>query len=638
MRRSKLAVRTAALTTLLLAGAVPAWHFFHRSAPVVATPQAAVSPSRLPLYQWTVGEERTYHFVWNDLQRIAFTVPGGEELQRFDGVMNLDGELTLQALEVREDGARLRLALKRLSQHEVTFSGQSLLPDAAALQEHLPESASAWLELNGQGALVGVRYSDAEPPMFRQFTQSLAAELFPTELRDAAEWTAVESTHLGQVEASFQFQDERARLTRRRTRYQSLRAASQVPTFQQQLSSLTQFDRDPDGFLAAVSLNEILDATHTDGRPLLSRRVRLRLTFSTRQQKPLPPLVETKSIVRAPSQLVFEGDEERALATSQAAGMTVDLMLEALASANDPSAVGDAGTFARRAIAALKLEPHRTGELGALFKRPGVAPAMRELMLDLLAGAGHAEAQAVLRELIVSKEAREHPGAHAMMVQRAGFFKAPEPETGRLLARMNAEARASGDVGTERASAYALGAVVSHLPAGSPEAAEFLRPLEDALLQADSPEALEHSLRALGNSGSERVLDLASPHLRDASPTVRAAAASALRSAPQDAATGLLLEALSSETERAVQAVYLDALNGRTLGGAELERLSVWVISGGLAVGADAPLLNVLSARMDDSDAVLRMLQALSLRPGQQPATRARVMALMAQASASRGG
>jgi hypothetical protein len=32
------------------------------------------------------------------------------------------------------------------------------------------------------------------------------------------------------------------------------------------------------------------------------------------------------------------------------------------------------------------------------------------------------------------------------------------------------------------------------------------------------------------------------------------------------------------------------------------------------------------------------MLQALSLRPGQQPATRARVLALMAQASARRDG
>ncbi|GEL74223.1 HEAT repeat domain-containing protein [Myxococcus virescens] len=640
MRRSRLAVRTAALTsTLLFVGAVPVWFYFHPAAPEAVVVAAPVSASRLPLYRWTVGEERTYHFVWNDLQRVALPVPQqGEAPQTMDGTLSLEGELTLQALEVRAKGARVRLAVKRLDRHDATLSGQALFPDAAAVQAHLPQTASAWLELDARGALVAVRFSDAEPPLFRQVAQTLAAELFPTELRDAAEWSAVESTQTGEVEARFHFDGEDARLTRRRARYQSLRAAATAPAFRQSLSSLTHFDRDPEGFLAGVSHDEILDATHTDGRSLMSRRVRLRLAFSTRQQKPLPPATEDKPIVRAPSQVAFEGDEKLALTTSQADGMTVDAALQVLASATDPGAIPELGTFARRAIAALELEPHRAGELGQLFLQKGRSPAMRELMLDLLAGAGHAEAQATLRELIVSPEAREHAGAHGLMVQRAGFVREPEPETGRLLARMNTEARTAGDVGVERASAYALGAVVSRLPAGSPEVAEFLRPLEDALARADNAESLEHSLRALGNSGTARVMDLASPHLRDEAPEVRSAAAGALRTAPQEAATRMLLDALMSEPARAVQGALLDALNARTLGAPELERLSGWVVAGQLAPGAEAALLNVLTPRMDDSAAVLRMLQALSVRPGQQPATRARVMALMAQASASRGG
>ncbi|WP_426756650.1 HEAT repeat domain-containing protein [Myxococcus sp. Y35] len=638
MRRSRLAVRTAALTTLLLAGSVSVWSYFHRAAPEAVAAPAPVSASQLPLYRWTVGEERTYHFVWDDLQRVALPVSQDQARQSMEGMLKLEGELTLQALEVRANGARVRMALKRLERHEASLAGQALFPDAASIQSHLPETASAWLELDARGALVAVRFSDAEPPMFRQLAQTLATELFASDLRDAAEWSAVESTQTGDVEARFQFDDDGARLTRRRARYQSLRAAGTAPAFQQKLSSLTQFDRDPERFLAAVSHDEILDATHTDGRPLLSRRVRLRLSFSSRQQKPLPPATEDKPIVRVPSQVAFEGDEALALKTSQADGMKVDEVLRVLASATDPSAIPELGTFARRAIAALELEPHRAGELGALFRQKGTTPAMRELMLDLLAGAGHPEAQATLRELIASTEAREHPGAHAMMVQRAGFLREPEPETGRLLARMNAEARATGDVGIERASAYALGGVVSHLPAGSPEASELLRPLEDALARADDAESREHSLRALGNSGAERIMDLASPHLRDDAPAVRAAAAGALRTAPQEAATRMLLDALEAESERAVQSAVLDALNARALGPPELERLSHWVVAGRLAPGAEAALLNVLTPRMDDSVAVLRMLQALSTRPGQQPATRARVLALMAQASAHRGG
>ncbi|ATB45022.1 HEAT repeat domain-containing protein [Corallococcus macrosporus] len=640
MRRSRLAVRTAALTTtLLLAGAVPMWSYFHSAATEAVDAAAPAAASRLPLYRWTVGEARTYHFIWNDLQRVALPVPQqGDAPQAMDVALSLEGELTLQALEVRANGARVRLAVKRLERHDATLSGQALFPDAEAVRAHLPQTASAWLELDARGALLAVRFSDAEPPMFRQVAQTLAAELFPTELRDAAEWSAVESTQAGEVEARFQFDGEAARLTRRRARYQSLRAAATAPAFRQTLSSLTHFDRDPDDFLAGVSHDEILDATHTDGRPLVSRRVRLRLAFASRQQQPLPPATEDKPLVRAPSQVAFEGDEELALTTSQADGMTVDAALQVLATATDPAGIPELGSFARRAIAALKLEPHRAGELGQLFLQQGTSPAMRELMLDLLAGAGHAQAQATLRELIVSSEAREHAGAHGLMVQRAGFLREPEPETGRLLARMHTEAQAAGDVATERASAYALGAVVSHLPAGSPVAAELLRPLEDALARADSAESLEHSLRALGNSRAERVMDLAAPHLRGETPEVRSAAAGALRTAPQETATRMLLDALLSEPERAVQGALLDALNARTLGGSELERLSGWVVAGHLAPGAEAALLNVLTPRMDDSVAVLRMLQALAVRPGQQPATRARVLALMAQVSASRGG
>jgi hypothetical protein len=318
--------------------------------------------------------------------------------------------------------------------------------------------------------------------------------------------------------------------------------------------------------------------------------------------------------------------------------MTVDDTLEVLATAGDPDAIPDLGRFARRAIAALKLEPERAGEVALAFRRKDARPALRELMLDLLVGAGHAQAQATLRELIQSPEAREHEASHALMVQRAGFLEHPEPETGRMLAQLHAQARTSGDTGGERASSYALGALVSHLPPGAPEVSEYLGVLEDSLARAESAEERLHSLRALGNTGTERVLELTSPHLRADEADVRAAAAEALRRSPQEVATRMLLDALEGERERAVQSALLDALDGRSLGMPELERLRAWVVAGRLAPGAESTLLNVLSHRLEGSAPVIQMLQALSLRPGQQPATRARVLALMAQASARRDG
>ncbi|NVJ23443.1 MULTISPECIES: HEAT repeat domain-containing protein [Myxococcus] len=638
MRRQRFAVRTAVLSTLLLTGSLSAWYFTRPTA-AVADPSAVVSDSRLPLYQWTLGEERVYRLVWDDLQRVSLPLATAGESTTIDGTLHLEGSLALQALEVRPTGTRLRLTLKSLERHEAMLSGQPLLPDAATLAAHLPQSASAWVELDARGALLAVRYSEAEPPMFRQLTQTLAAEMFPTELKDASEWNALEATQTGDVEASFRFEgDGDARLTRRRSRYQKLRAAGGAAPFQQDLSSLTRFERTPDGRLAGVFHDESLDASRSDGGALMSRRMRLRVEFASRELKPLVATSEVKSIIRQPAQIAFEGDPEVALLRSQADGMTIDRVLQVLSTATSPEAIAGLDGFVRRAIAALKLEPERTRELSGAFLRKGASPGLRELTMDILAGAGHAEAQATMRELLQSPVAREHEAAFGFMVQRAGFLKEPEPETGRMLTAMHAQARAANDVGTERASLYALGGVVSHLPEGDPEVATYMRPLEDALRDARDDEERLHALRALGNTGQESVLDQAGPHLRADSAEVRAAAAGSLRKAPQEVATRMLLDSLGFEKERVVQAALLDALDARTLDAADLERLRAWVVSGQLASGAESTLLNVITHRLDGSAPIYQMLQALALRPGQQSSVRARIMSLMAQSSAQRDG
>ncbi|MFY2557094.1 HEAT repeat domain-containing protein [Corallococcus terminator] len=638
MRRPRFAVRTAVLSTLLLTGSLSAWYFTRPTATGADT-SAVASNSRLPLYQWTQGEERVYRFVWDDLQRVSLPMPASGESTTIDGTLHLEGSLALQALEVRPTGTRLRLTLKSLERHEAILSGQALFPDAATLASHLPESASAWVELDARGALMAVRFSEAEPPMFRQLTQTLAAEMFPTELRDAAQWNAVESTQTGDVEAHFRFEgDGDARLTRRRSRYQKLRAAGESTPFQQDLRSLTRFERTPEGRLAGVFHDESLDASRPGGGALMSRRMRLRVDFASRELKPLLATGEAKSIIRLPSQIAFEGDPEVSLLRSQADGMTMDRVLQVLSSAKSAEAIADLDGFVRRAIAALKLEPERARELSAVFLRKGVSPGLRELTMDLLAGAGHAEAQATMRELLQSPVAREHEGAFGLMVQRAGFLREPEPETGRLLTAMHAQARAANDVATERASLYALGGVISHLSPGDPEVAKYVRPLEAALRDARSDEERMHALRALGNTGLESVLDQAGPHLRADSAEVRAAAAESLRRAPQEVATRMLLDSLDFEKVRDVQSALLDALDARTLDAADLERLRGWVVSGQLASGAESTLLNVITHRLDGSAPIYQMLQALALRPGQQSSVRARIMSLMAQSSAQRDG
>ncbi|MBZ4374930.1 HEAT repeat domain-containing protein [Corallococcus sp. AS-1-6] len=638
MRRSTLVRGVAGLGALVCLGALPFW--LSGSSPSAATVQASESSHRLPLFRWRVGEAHTFHLVWDDLTRVALPMPAPDaKAQELEGVLHLDGELTLQALETRATGTRLRLTLRRLARHEAVLAGQALLPDAAALQAHLPDTASAWLELDARGALQAVRFSEAEPPLFRQFAQTLAAELFPSELRDEASWTATESTQTGDVASAFAFEPgDTSRLTRRRTRYQSLRAAGAATVAKQELGSLTTFDRDAEGRLVAITQDEVLDALGTDGRVLLSKRLRLRLTYQSREMQPLPAPDEQKMVVRTPSQIAFEMDPETAALRGQADGMTVEELLETLENASGPDAIAGLDVFARRAIAALTLEPKRCQELARLFLKPGTKPAMRELMLDLLVGAGHAQAQATLRTLLQSPEAREHAGAYVMMVQRAGFLTKPEPETGVMIHRLLERAREEHDVPVERATSYALGVWSSHLAPESAEARAAVRTLETAVSQAPGDEARAHALRALGGTRAERVVDVASPHLRAESPDVRAAAADALRGAPQELATRLLLDALETEKDRGVQRALLDALNTRTLDANALEHLRAWVVAGGLAPGEEPALLAVAAQHLEGGTPVFQMLQAIAVRPDLQAPTRARVMALMAQVGAQLGG
>ena len=638
MRRSTLVRGVAGLGALVCLGALPFW--LSEPSSSAATVEASESSHRLPLFRWRVGEAHTFHLVWDDLTRVALPMPGpGAKAQELEGVLHLDGELVLQALESHATGTRLRLTLRRLARHEAVLSGQALLPDAAALQAHLPDTASAWLELDARGALQAVRFSEAEPPLFRQFAQTLAAELFPSELRDEPSWTATESTQTGDVASTFAFEPgDTSRLTRRRTRYQSLRAAGAATVAKQELGSLTTFDRDAEGHLVAITQDEVLDALGTDGRALVSKRLRLRLTYQSREMQPLPPSDEQKLVVRTPSQIAFDTDPETAQLRSQAEGMTVDELLETLEDATSPDAIAGLDVFARRAIAALQLEPKRCQELARLFLKPGTHPGMRELMLDLLVGAGHPQAQATLRTLLQAPEAREHTGAYVMMVQRAGFVTKPEPEMGVMLNGLLDRARTEHDVPVERATSYALGAWSSRLNPESAEARAAVRTLENAVAQAPGDEDRSHALRALGGTAAERLVDVVPPHLRAESPDVRAAAADALRQAPQELATRLLLDALGTEKDRSVQRALLDALNTRPLDAGALEHLRAWVVAGGLAAGEEPALLAVAAQHLEGGTPVFQMLQAIALRPDLQAPTRARVMSLMAQVGAQLGG
>lgn len=589
-------------------------------------------PSPLPLFQWTLGEERTYHFIWDDLQHVRLSLPqspNGET--RLEGTLHLEGDLALQAVVIGPKSTQVSLRLLGLRRHQAVFAGQPMFPDEASVSKALPATAHALLDFDAQGALTQVRLSEEDPELFRYFAHTLASELFPSMLEARRRWSALEVTQTGEAESTFAFEDAKSRtLLRRRNHYTHLRSTTGQPSGTQTLSSFARFERDPDKRLAAVSVDETLEVATPHATPLLSRQLHLRLMFSTRAEKPLPPALAGREDIQKVGAVPVNATLARSLLRGQADGMTLDQVLDTLRGATSAGAIADLTRFAWRATAALQLEPERLPQLALYFRERETQPAMRELTLDLLSGAGTPEAQKQLTALLASTEAHAHAGAYALMVQRAGWVSHPTPETAQFLADLHRSATQAKDVGVERASAYALGALTSHLEATDPVARTNVLILSTDLAQATTPDAKQHALRALGNTNAEEVFGLARPELAAGDAEVRAAAATALRGVPRGEVTDALLGALPREKDRRVQASVLDSLTARKLDAKALQSLSEWVVTGNLASGADTELLELISQNLGAGPSVNRMLQSLSARQDLSSSSRARVIGLMA--------
>lgn len=261
-----------------------------------------------------------------------------------------------------------------------------------------------------------------------------------------------------------------------------------------------------------------------------------------------------------------------------------------------PRGVRPSDVWRHAAFAILRLNAKECEQLGAVFEDDDIAEERRVLVLDLLAGAGTFEAQAVMRKLLALAIARRDARMFATFVQRLGFVEHPDGPTLRFLMSVVAESkREAPDV--RAACAYALGAAAGQaFRAGDHDAAVRASDvLRRDLLHAGAPREKAALLTALGNAGIPDDATTILRYVHDADASVRAAAALALRKIDSPEAKARLLELLADPEQKVAHGALI-ALAEHHLEEPDLERLSELVLAGRTALALDARILRVILA------------------------------------------
>lgn len=376
--------------------------------------------------------------------------------------------------------------------------------------------------------------------------------------------------------ASVTVRREGTRLRRTRHLYLTLdgAAATDVPASGEQVITL-----DLDGITAITDT----DTVTTEG-------YRADVSFYAEQlssepaEATSPPALR---VVHRPGQPSQAG--RRRLWEKQAGHLTAARLLNDLRHFSTTDARPDS-EWLWRAAGRLLLDPDLAEELAALVT--SLQPDAQALVFDLLAGVGHAQAQAAM----ISALPKLNPITRRGLMQRLGQIQQPDEATityAQTLLQVD-------DAEDRRVGAMTLGAVASRL-GDSADAESIGDQLVIALQNADTSEDRQALVAAVGNAGLSNLEEHILEHTSDTSPKVRRAATYALRKYDTATARDVLLTAIAGD-DAIVQQTALSALNPKSMPPTEVARLADATTNEQLAKGSRTQVLNAASKALRDAD------------------------------------
>jgi hypothetical protein len=557
-----------------------------------------VVPTRLG---WVAGSEYRYSLHAHSTQH-AQAPAGGTGIE---GTMELTGDLLVRCYEAGHDGFRLGVSLDRLTTAWVVVGGVPVVTEPEGL------AGEAFVVTDEHGRRASIAYRKGASEAFRGVAPNVVALLGVTlPSQPGASWETTEATMLGVARTQYTVDTaDPAGLERSRVDYESLLALPRGTRPRVAVQSNDEVWIGPTAVPERFAIDE-----RVSGQPAIDARVEaeLKVTGVT----PFVPLQEVdadlEGVTADPRGTA--ASVETQMLRQLAGDMTLD-RLAALAFGHRPGARLPPGTVTA-AVAMLKLDPSLCGALVEMFERPGASLATRALLLDLLASAGHAKAQASMREALSSPAARADATGYGVLLQRLGMVPAPERETVDFAYAAYTAARGE----TRSAAAFALGATLgARGPARSDPALErYADRLRADLRAAKTVDSRAALLAALGNAGDPHDASLIAVYARDDDATIRRQAALSLRreATPEARSTllGMLGDPASSVGSAALSSLVDEALrpeDARTLAG----MVGTPALSGEL----HEQLLTIAGAdprsHPDEISAVLRAVLAASHDP-----------------------
>lgn len=384
----------------------------------------------------------------------------------------------------------------------------------------------------------------------RRLAQLVASELGMKLLTDRT-WTAVESGLLGHVESRYERHGER--VVRERVAYATLRAGT--PANGAEVEGKDEIEIE-DGRLRSLVGSE--DVKSTAFTAHASRRI---VRVGVEVAKDLtPPTNAVRHAMSAP--IVSDTIDDRAI-RERIDGLTPEELVADLSS-HPTGQLPHHNAWLWRATALLRAQPALSAQLVETIQSPKMQSGGRGLILDLLAAAGHVEAQAAMRT-IVELDAVKGDEKASLLFQRFALLKHPDDATIRFLTAARSTAP---DIHRYTASTVSLGAAASRIEGGDRIAQGLLA---DLSAETD-PDRRRAILAGIGNTRYEPAAAELAVKVRGFDPRLRAATASALRHMQSEAARSLALDLVRDPVDL-VQVRALHALRKQGLRTQDLARL-----------------------------------------------------------------
>ncbi|MSQ96432.1 MAG: hypothetical protein EXR98_18020 [Gemmataceae bacterium] len=488
---------------------------------------------------------------------------------------NVAAEVVATVVEVTKDGAVVAMALRKPS-ITIVSEGELALDMGRVVETEL--ALPFFVQLDARGRIVNVRFAQDVQSITQSFAKSLLGSIqvvLPTDVAEET-WQTREEDPNGTFLASYTRKSPLAgaviELEKRRMSYVPKVAKKKLRTFEADtiVNPTGQIAVEFDAIDGAVK-SLIADETTTvvaDGQVVARSESKLKLRLIGREKLETPEQKSLRANLKAAATaqlLSTPGDRSKADAAmykQELGDDTLDSLMKTLAKIQADSESGaDDTKLYLKFKALLHLRPDAALHIGkelAVLKTKGPAFPM---LCGALSSVGNDHAQSALQAAIAARP--DDWEALMELIPAISMVEAPTQATEQTLRDLVQKAL---DPQIRSTAHLSLGIVARALADTDP--ARSNRILLETLKNiggAAAPDARRQNLLVLGNIGANEALPVITKHLTDEDAPVRAAAAIALRWLESDDIDGLLVKALTNDTNEGVRQEVVNALGYRPM-------------------------------------------------------------------------